>query len=80
MDTRDELNRQYLQLSRQLKEELAKLEENYQQVEKIVGNSIQFTPYQRQIYHKWMEQLDTVKKLGEQLEVIVKKEEIAKKG
>ncbi len=75
MDTKEKLDLEYLRLSRQLKEELVKLEENYQQVEKIVGDSIQFTPKQRQTYHEWLDQLKVVKKLGEQLEDVVKQKD-----
>lgn len=67
------MDQEYLRLSRQLKKELVKLEEEYQKVEKIVGDSIQFTPNQRQTYHEWMDQLKVVKKLGEQLEEVARK-------
>ncbi len=73
MDTKEKLDSDYLMLSRKLKEELVKLEDRYQRVEKIVGDSILFTPNQRQTYHEWLDQLKVVKKLGEQLEEVVKK-------
>ncbi len=64
---------EYLQLSRQLTEELAKLEQCYQLVEKIVGESIQFTPQQRRVYHEWLDQLKVVKGLGEKLGRVARK-------
>ncbi len=75
MATKDDLDLEYLQLSRKLIEELDKLEQHYQKVEKIVGDSIQFTPHQRQTYHEWLDQLQVVKRLGEQLEEVVKKKD-----
>ncbi len=75
MPTREELDQEYLKLSRQLKSELSKLEEKYQKVEKVVGDSILFTPAQRKVYHEWMDQLRLVKKIGEQLEEVVKRKD-----
>ncbi len=72
MADKDNLN-EYLQLSRQLTDELAKLEQCYQQVEKIVGESIQFTSEQRRVYHEWLDQLHVVKGLGEKIEKLAGK-------
>ncbi len=71
MADKDNLD-EYLQLSRQLKDELAKLEQCYQQVEKIVGESIQFTSEQRRVYHEWLDQLQVVKGLGKKFEKLAR--------
>ncbi len=75
MTTKDDLDREYLRLSRQLLAELDKSEQAYQKVERVVGDSIQFTPSQRKTYHEWLDQLKVVKNLAEQLQEVARKQE-----